>query len=152
MNQKLISLLHSVKRIIIWLLLFSIIFTFFVNPWAISPYTNELKKVRDEYRLQNSNEIINSLENLTTFEFKSINDFNLMYNKDLNDPKTCYYLSSTEKKDSYILAISFESSKFKKKYWNEYYLFKSDSNYIIDENKINEIKNIIKFPCKDKSL
>jgi predicted RND superfamily exporter protein len=150
MNKKIISIFKFIKRIfidmlVIFLVLYILSF-FLFNPWI---YTNDIQKARDTTVLSDVINIQKSLENSKEFNFSSFENYKNKYNTDIKPPKGCYYLKSTESNNSYILVVPLESSKFKKKYWNDYFLYKSDLNYVIDDSRMDEIKSIISYRCKD---
>jgi len=156
MNNKLASVLKILKRISIEilkiffrLLLLSIFIQIFFNPWHVSIYTPQIQLARDTVRLEDYDSIKLNLEKVDYFDFFSIKDYDSKYNLKINDPKTCYYLSATEDNKWYIFAAYFESKKMKKKYWNDYFLYKSNPDYIITAEKLSEIENIIKSNCRD---
>lgn len=148
MNKKLVLVLKSVIRIFITLFIIGVVLSTGLNPWAISPYTKQIQRARDETVISHMSIIEESLKNLKNFNFSSLKDYNVKYNMNIRPPRTCYYLKSSEDNNSYILVAPLESSKFKKEYWNDYYIYKSNPNYMIDENKLQDIKKIIDIRCK----
>lgn len=148
MNQKVTTIFKYLKMfiketfVILWLVI--IFVSIFAAPWTTSLYTSQIQVARDTTRLQDYSEIKANLESVKEYDFYSIDEYNQKYNTKIKDPKFCYYLSATEDKKWYLFAMSFESSKMKNKFWNDYFLYKSNENYVISTDKLKEIEWIIK--------
>ena len=146
MNKKLV--LNSIIKTTIQLFIILVILAIIIDPWATSPYTSQIQRARDKMVISDMSKIEESLKNIKSYNFSSLEDYNIKYNMNIRPPKMCYYIKSSEDNNSYILVAPLESSKFKKEYWNDYYIYKSNPNYIIDENIFQDIKKTIDIRCK----
>lgn len=114
--------------------------------WSI--YNQEIFKVKDENTFTVLEEIKILVKNSKTNSFNNLKDFNILYNKKINPSVPgCYYLKSFNNNGWYVFASRLSSRKYKKEYWQDYFIYISSDDYIINDEEMRNIDRVIKLPC-----
>lgn len=136
-----------IKRILIDIfIIFWILFWLSLLLFAPGNYNSELYKARDSSAVKLWEDMKLYLWTMDSYNFENIIDFQEIYQWD-KPYKNCYYLSPTDDKKDYILVQPLESKKYKNKIWADFIVYKSNTNYLITEERWIEIMRVISNPC-----
>jgi len=103
----------------------------------------------DNININNIKIIDKAISGKDLINFKDVNDFNSKYGSDIVAFDNCIYLSSIDNKNWYIYSFKFKSEKNIRKYWNNYFIFKSINDYVINDKEMQKIQNVINKKCQN---
>lgn len=107
-------------------------------------YHSEMSKARDIFIFWEFTKIKNNLKGKLNYNFVDISSYNKYFNSNIKLSDKCYYFKSTN--NNFIFISKLTNIDFIHLYW-EYFIYKSDDNYIINNEEIEIFKNMIKKDC-----